>query len=214
MKTLALYLTTLLIAAAAIPASSQAPIKLTATVNPHDTTKLSTVVVMPLFETVDNITPFEKSMVSYFNRRGLKAVGSLEFLDPGIKYPIDAIKHKCDSLGADAILVITYEGSAKTSKYIAPTSYYSGADGNFGGYWGDGYWGGYYGGTTMTVGGTWAEGALVYLTGKLYTRASKEPLWTGEIDLNNPKYIDEAGNITAQAVYSDWKTQQLLKKKH
>ena len=36
-------------------------------------------------EKLEFITPFEKSMTAYFNSRGLKSIGSLDFLIPSIK---------------------------------------------------------------------------------------------------------------------------------
>jgi hypothetical protein len=192
--------------------SCDAPMSITSTKNPNNKAQISKVVVMPLFETVEYIKQFEPPMVSYFNSHGLKSIGSMQFLNPDFQYTVDNIKHKCDSLGADGILLVTYEGTANSPSYIPPTNYYTGGYADYGGYWGGGYWGAGYFGTTVTTGGYWTTSSVVYLTAKLYTRGSKDPLWTGDIDVNNPKYIDEAGAMVASAIYSDWEKQAIIKK--
>jgi hypothetical protein len=203
---------TMILAVAGVIASCNAPMSITATKDPNNKSQISKVVVMPLFESVKYIKQFEPPMVAYFNSQGLKSIGSMQFLNPEVNYTVDAIKHKCDSLGADAILLIIYEGSANSPSYIPPVNYYSGGYGDYGGYWGGGYWGAGYFGTTVTTGGTWTTSSIVYLTGKLYTKGSKDPLWTGEVDVNNPKYIDEASAMVAGAIFSDWKKQGLINK--
>jgi hypothetical protein len=201
----------LIVAGAFLLNSCESPVTLTTWKNPANNSQVSKVVVMPLFEKLEYLKPFEQSMVTYFNSKGLKSIGSLEFLNPGVKYPIDEIKHRCDSLGADAILIFLYTGMDKEESYIPPTTYYSGGYGGYGGYWGGGYWGGYYGGGVSTTGGYWTTTKVVNVTSKLYVKGSKEPLWTGEITVTDPDYIDEAAHNIAQNIYSDWLKQNLIK---
>jgi len=163
--------------------------------------------------------PFEQTMVTVFNNKGLKAIGSLAFLNPTIKYAIDDIKHRCDSLGVDAILIFTYQGMDKTENYIPPTSYYAGGYGGYGGYWSGGYWGGYYGGyaggyyggTVATTGGYWTTSTMINLSAKLYVKGSKDALWTGEISVTDPEYVDQVAHTLAQNIYADWQKQNLIK---
>jgi len=155
--------------------------------------------------------PFEQSMVSYFNNKGLKSIGSLEFLNPNTKYPINDIKRKCDSLGADAILLFVYEGTEKSENYVPPTTYYAGGYGGYGGYWGGGYWGGGYYGGTMTTGGYWSTTSVVKLTAMLYVKGSKDALWTGSISVTDPRYIDQVATAIGQYIYTDWQKENILK---
>jgi hypothetical protein len=183
--------------------------------SPEIKTGISKVVVMPLFNKIEYAKPFEQAMCSYFNAKGLKSIGSLEFLNPDIKYSIADIKRKCDSLSADAILVFDYQGTDKTQQYVPETTYVTGG---FGGYWGGGYYGGYgvgsggyYGVSTVTTGGYWSTTSIVNLKASLYTHASKSAVWTGEITVTDPKYVDQASDAIARRIYSDWQSQYMLR---
>lgn len=132
--------------------------------------KISKVVIIPLFAKLEYTQPFEESMKAYFNSKGLKSIGSLDFLDPAVKYQVEDIKRKCDSLGADAILVFEYQGTDKTKNYVPSTTY---VNGGFGGYWGGCYYGGFYSGGyyggTITTGGYWTTTSVVNLKASVYT---------------------------------------------
>lgn len=215
MRTYPIFLFILAIAGTVMLNSCETPVALTSWKNPASNVQVSKVVVMPLFEKLEYLKPFEKSMTAYFNSKGLKSVASLDFLNPTVKYPINEVKHKCDSMGADAILVFLYTGTDKQESYIPPTTYYTGGYGGYGGYWGGGYWGGfyggYYGGGVVTTGGYWSSTTIVNLTGKLYVKGTPEPVWTGNISVTNPDYIDEAAALIAKYIYADWQKQDLLK---
>ena len=189
----------------------EAPVTLTSWKDPQNTTQVSKLVVMPLFEKLEYMKPFENSVVNYFNSRGLKSIGSLSFLNPNNKYAINDIKHKCDSLGADAILLFDYKGTDKSQSYVPPTTYYTGYYGGYGGYWGAGYWGGGYYGGTVTTGGYWETTSVVYVTAKLFVKGSKEPLWTGEISVTYPTHVDQAAYTIAQYILGDWQKSNILK---
>ena len=211
MKTSKSYLVILAVATAFILTSCGSPISMTSWKNPANTTQISKVVVMPLFEKLEFMKPFEQTMTKYFSSKGLKSIGSLEIFNPAIKYPVDDIKQKCDSLGADAILVFIYQGTDKTDSYVPQTTYYSGG---YGGYWGYGYWGGYYGGyagSVVTTGGYWTSTSTVSLTANLYVKGSKEPLWTSEIHVTDPEYVDQVAYNLAGYIYGDWQKNNLLK---
>jgi hypothetical protein len=214
MKTGKIYFALLAAAAAFMLTSCGAPITLTSWKNPESKTQVSKLVLMPMFEKLEYLKPFEKSMDAFFEKKGLLCYGSLEFLNPSIKYPLDDIKHKCDSLGADAILVFIYQGTDKTESYVPGTTYVAGG---YGGYWGGGYWGGgYYGGAayyggTVTTEGYWTTTSVVNLKANLYTKGSKDPAWTGDITVTDPQYIDQAAANLADYIYKDWQKEGLLK---
>lgn len=203
----------LLVLAVLMVTSCDPPLTLTTWKNPDLKNQVSKVVVMPMFEKIEYLKPFEQSVVSVFNNKGLKAIGSLGFLNPMKKYPINEIKSKCDSLGADAILVFIYEGMDKTESYVPPTTYYNGYYGGYGGYWAGGYWGGGYYGATVTTGGYWASSSTFKLTAQLYVKGSKDPLWTGALQVTDPTHIDQTGYMVGSTIYSDWKKQNLIKVK-
>lgn len=194
--------------------SCSPPVTLTSWKNPANNSQISKVVVIPLFQKLEFMKPFEQSMDAYFNKQGLKAIGSLDFLNPNIKYSLPDIKKKCDSLGADAILVFAYQGTDKSESYVPPTTYVTGG---FGGYWGGGYWGGgfygsgLYGTDVVTTGGYWATTSVVNLKASLYTKSSKDALWTANITVTNPNYVDQSAVSIAQNIYSDWQKNNLLK---
>jgi len=214
MKTRKNYLVLLAVITAVIFTSCSSPITMTSWKNPASTTQISKVVIMPLFEKLEYMKPFEQAMGAYFTSKGLKNLESLAFLNPSIKYPIDDIKKKCDSLGADAILVFIYKGTDKTENYVPTTTYYTGG---YGGYWGGGYWGGgyygggYYGGGAVSTGGYWTSTSVVNLTANLYVKGSKDPLWTSEIQVTDPTYVDQVAATIAGYIYGDWVKNNVLK---
>ena len=213
MKTRNIYFGLLALIAVIFIASCSSPVTMTGWKNPDDNTKLSKVAIMPFFEKLEYVKPFEQAMSKYFNSKGLKCMGSLEFLNPNIKYPIEDIKKKCDSLGIDAILVFMYEGTDKTESYVPQTTYVSGG---YGGYWGGGYYGGgYYGGygtSVVSTGGYWTSTSVVNLKAVLYSRASKKDgMWTATIQVTDPQYVDQVGDNVGRYIYSDWKNNNMLK---
>jgi hypothetical protein len=219
MKTGKIYFGLLAVVAAFVLTSCGAPVTLTSWKNPDIKAQISNVVIMPLFDKLEYMKPFEQSMDAYFEKQGLKSISSLDFLNPSIKYPIDDIKRKCDSMGVDGILVFQYKGTDKTENYIPPTTYYTGG---YGGYWGGGYWGGgyygggYYGGGgyycgAVSTGGYWTTTSVINLSSSLYVKGSKDAIWTGEITVTDPQYIDQAAVSIAQYIYADWQKYGLLK---
>ena len=224
MKTRNIYFTLLAVVAAFVITSCSSPITLTSWTNPADNSKISKVVVMPLFDKLEYMKPFEQSMDAYFITQGLKALGSLDILNPNIKYSVSDIKKRCDSLGADAILVFVYKGTDKSESYVPPTTYTTGGFGGSwgGGYWGGGSWGGYGGGfyggaagfdagSTVTTGGYWTTTSVVNLKASLYTRSSNDAIWTGDITVTDPNYVDQSATEIAQDIYADWVKYDLLK---
>jgi len=214
MKTKNIYFGMVAVLAVFLITSCGSPVTLTSWKNPSDNVQISKIVVMPLFDKLEYMKPFEQTLDTYFMTQGLKAIGSLDFLNPNVKYSIDEIKKKCDSLGADAILVFVYKGTDKSESYVPPTTFYGGG---YGGYWGGGYWGGgfygggFYGGNTVTTGGYWTTTSVVNLKASLYTKTSKDAVWTGDITVTDPNYVDQAANSIAQDIYADWQKYNMLK---
>ncbi len=221
MKTSKIYFSLLAVLAAFVITSCGSPVTMTSWKNPADNSKISKVVVMPLFDKLEYMKPFEQSMDAYFNTQGLKALGSLDMLNPNVKYAVSDIKKKCDSLGADAILVFVYKGTDKSESYVPPTTYTTGGFGGSwgGGYWGGGHWGGggFYGGggfdtgSTVTTGGYWTTTSVVNLKASLYTKNSKDAIWTADITVTDPNYVDQSATTIAQDIYADWQKYNLLK---
>ena len=224
MKTTKIYFSLLAVVAAFVITSCGSSVTLTSWKNPADNSKISKVVIMPLFDKLEYMKPFEQSMDAYFNAQGLKALGSLDILNPNIKYPVSDIKKKCDSLGADAILVFVYKGTDKSESYVPATTYTTGGFGGSwgGGYWGGGSWGGGYGGgfyggagfdggSTVTTGGYWTTTSVVNLKASLYTKSSKDAIWTSDITVTDPNYVDQSATTIAQDIYADWQKYNLLK---
>lgn len=217
MKTGKLLFGLLAVVAAFMLTSCGSPVTLTSWKNPEFKSQISNVAIMPMFEKLEYMKPFEQSMDMFFEKKGLKAIGSLDFLNPNIKYSIDEIKKKCDSLGVDAILVFIYEGTDKTESYVPQTTYVTGGYGGYwgGGYWGGGYYGGYYGspyyGTAVSTGGYWTTTSVINLKASLYTRGYPDGVWTGNITVTDPDYIDQASANIASYIYSDWQKYGLIK---
>ena len=221
MKATKIYFSLLAVVAAFVITSCGSPVTLTSWKNPADNSKISKVVVMPLFDKLEYMKPFEQSMDAWFSSQGLKALGSLDILNPNIKYTVSDIKKKCDSLGADAILVFVYKGTDKSESYVPPTTYTTGGFGGSwgGGYWGGGHWGGgdFYGGagfdagSTVTTGCYWTTTSVVNLKASLYTKSSKDAIWTGDITVTDPNYVDQSATTIAQDIYADWQKYNLLK---
>jgi hypothetical protein len=209
MKKMNLLFLTGAILTAFLITSCTAPITLTSWKNQGDNSKISKVVVMALFGKLEYTKPVEQYVAAYFNKQGLKSIEALDFLNPTKKYQESEIKSKLDSIGADAILVFTYKGTDVSQNYIPPTYF-----GYCGGPWGYGY-GSWYGwGGGITSGGYWSTTRMVNIKASLYTTAAqttKGALWTADITITDPQYIDQAATNVAQQVYLDWQKNQLLK---
>jgi len=186
--------------------SCQSPVTLTSWKNPDDHTVISKVVVFPLFNKLEYTKPFEQSVVSYFQSQGIKATGSLDFLNPTVKYPMEQVMKKIDSLGANGVLVFSYTGTDKSQSYVPPT-YYGGWGG---GYWGGPYWGGGYWDGGVATGGYWVTTSTVNLKASLYVKDNKEAVWTGDITVTDPNYIDQSATTIAQDIWADWLKNSLV----
>ncbi len=183
--------------------SCSSPITLTSWKNPDDHSQISKVVVIPMFSKLEYVKPFEQSMCTYFSQQGLKSLGSLEFLNPSKSYTVEQVKAKIDSLGADAVLIFKYTGTDKEANYV-PATYYGG----WGGGWGWG--GGFYGGGVYS-GGYWSTTSTVNIKSVLYNiKKSDGAIWTADITVTDPQYVDQSALQLAQKIYADWQTNGLI----
>ncbi len=183
--------------------SCSSPISMTSWKNPEDHNQISKVVVIPQFAKLEYVKPFEQSMCGYFSQMGLKSIGSLDFLNPTKSYTIEQVKAKIDSLGADAVLIFKYTGTDKESNYV-PATYYGG----YGSYWGWG--GGFYGGGVYS-GGYWSTTSTVNIKSILYSvRSTQSAVWTADISVTDPQYVDQSALQLAQKIYADWVNNGLI----
>jgi len=183
--------------------SCSSPISLTSWKDPNDHSRISRVVVIPLFSKLEYVKPFEQSMCAYFSQQGLKCIGSLDFLNPGKSYTVEQVKTKIDSLGADAVLIFKYTGTDKEANYV-PATYYGG----YGSYWGWG--GGFYGGGVYS-GGYWSTTSTINLKSVLYNvKNTAGAVWTADISVTDPQFVDQSALQLAQKIYADWLTSGMV----
>lgn len=202
MKKAQLFFPMVIVIATLFILSCATPVSLTSWKNPQSNARISKLVVMALFGRLDYTKPTEQAVIDYFNSKGLKSIQSLDFLNPTKKYSEQELQKKVDSVGADGVLVFTYKGTDKSQNYI-PTGYY----GYYGGPWGYGWWGGspYY------SGGYWMTTRVVNLKVSLYTtKQSEGAVWTADITITDPGYIDEAAKRVAEKIYLDLVRNQLI----
>jgi hypothetical protein len=187
-------------------------VSLTSWTNPKEKEQIGNVVVWAMFDKLEYQKPFEQYATNYFNSKGFKAMESLNFLAPGKKYELKDLEKKFDSLGVDGILVVNYKGTDKSETYIPPTTtiypdYYY----NYYNYYSWGYPMYGYGSNVVTSGGYWATTSTVNLHANLYANSDNNLIWTAEIAITDPEYIDEVTLKVASQMYSDWQKNGLLK---
>jgi hypothetical protein len=187
-------------------------VTLTSWTNPKGNQKISKVIVWGMFDKLEYQKPFEQYAAAYFNSRGLKAIESLDFLRPNQKYELADLEKKFDSLGADALLIVTYKSTDKSQTYIPPTTtmypdYYY----NYYNYYSWGYPMYGMGASVVTTGGYWSTTTVINLRANLYGNTDNDLLWTAEIAVDDPEYIDQVSNSIASSVFADWQKNGLLK---
>jgi hypothetical protein len=192
---------------------SCSPITLTSWKNPKENQKVSHIVIWGMFNKIEYEKPFEQAVAGYFNQKKLKAVEANTILTFGEKYELTTLEKKFDSIGADGILIVTYTGTDKTRDYVPasatiyPDYYYS----YYGFYsWGYPMWGPGY---SVTTGGYWTTTTVVNLRANLYDNSDNTLLWTAQIAVTDPQYVDEASYGVAEKIYSDWLNNQLISRK-
>ncbi len=195
--------------------TSCSPVTLTSWMNPKATEKsIHNVVVLAMFDKVEYRQPFEQAFYQYFNDKGLKCIPSYMFLSPDTKYDYKVLETKFDSLGADAILIVTYRNTQKDKSYVpSSSSVYPDYYYNYYHYYSWGYpmYGPGY--NVLRTGGYWTTTTIVNLTANLYGNSKDDLLWTGDISITDPQYIDEASFQIANSVLTDWKSKGLFTKK-
>ncbi|MFH1297133.1 MAG: hypothetical protein ABIJ04_07680 [Bacteroidota bacterium] len=188
------------------------PVTLTSWKNPKVNEQISKVIVWGMFDKLEYEKPFEDAMVSYFNTKGIKAISALDFLNPNVKYEYADLERLIDSVGADGILIFAYKGTDKEKNYVPPsTTIYPDYYWNYYGYynWYYPYFGPGY--NVVTTGGYWTTTTVVNLNANLYGNKKDELLWTAQVSITDPDYIDAASTDIAKSVYQDWTKNNLLK---
>ncbi|HTX87498.1 MAG TPA: hypothetical protein VMC08_00785 [Bacteroidales bacterium] len=199
--------------AIALLATSCSPITMTTWKNPKEDHKITNLVVWGMFDKMENQKPFEQAMAGYFNKRGLKTIEGLSFLNPMKDYKLPELEKKFDSLGADGILIVSYTGTDKSESYVPMTTvgypdYYYDYYGYYS--WGYPMWGPGYG--TSVSGGYWSTNTVVHLRANLYDNADNKLLWTADISIDNPEYVDQVSYALAEKIYTDWAYNKLMHK--
>jgi len=188
------------------------PITMTTWTNPKESEKIGNVVVWAMFDKLEYQKPFEQYASNYFNSKGFKSMESLGFIAPGHKFELAQLEKKFDSLGIDGILVVTYKGTDKSDTYIPPTTtvypdYYY----NYYNYYNWGYPMYGMGSNVVTTGGYWVSSSTVNIQANLYANSNNDLIWTAEIAIDNPQYIDQISYQIAAEMYADWQKNGLLK---
>jgi len=187
-------------------------ITLTSWTNPKENQKIGNVVVWAMFDKLEYQKPFEQYATNYFASKGFKAVESLNFIPPGQKLGLPELEKKFDSLGIDGILVITYKGTDKSESYIPPsTTVYPDYYYNYYNYYNWGYPMYGMGANVVTTGGYWVSTSVVNLHANLYSNSNNGLIWTAEISIDDPQYIDQVSYQVAAQMYADWAKNGLLK---
>jgi len=197
---------------ALIVTSCSSPITLTSWKNPKENQQIGNIMVWAMFDKLEFQKPFEQYASAFFNSKGLKAVESLSFLPPGHKYEMPDLEKKFDSLGVEGILLVTYTGTDKSQSYVPPsTAIYPDYYNNYYGYYSWGYpmyAGGY---NVVTSGGYWVTTSTVNLKANLYANSDNLLLWSADITVTDPQYLDEIATRIASQFYADWQRNGLLK---
>ena len=63
----------------------------------------------------------------------------------------------------------------------------------------------------VTSGGYWTTTTIVNLTANLYGNSKDELIWTAQVSITDPDYIDTASTEIAKDVYQDWQKNNVLK---
>jgi hypothetical protein len=150
---------------------------------------------------------FENSFAQFLQSRGVKCMTAMAILDPSKKYEMTSLEKKFDSLGIDGICIISYLGTQKQANYVPPqTEVYPDYYGYYSWYYPMGY-------EVVTTGGYWTTTTFVNLAGKLYTNSDNKLVWTSQITIQDPNYIDDGARDIAAKVFTDWVNDGFIDKK-
>jgi hypothetical protein len=191
MKKNTLQFAVVLFMAAFILNSCSTPVTITSWKNPQSNFQVGNVVVLALFDKLTYSQPFENQLVTYFSGQNLKSKKAMDFMDPTRQYTNIELNSKLDSVGADALLLVSYKG---TDVSVNTT----------GGFYG-GYRGWYGGG-----GQVWTT-STVNVSAKLYTVNNDQLIWTADLQLTDPSDVNASAQQIAQAIIKDWAAKNMLK---
>lgn len=187
------------------------PVTMTSWVNPKESQKVSKIVVWAMFERMEYAQPFEQTATDFLNSKGLKATQALKILEFHKKYELPELEKYFKDAGADGVLIVSYEGTEKTDSYVPPTTtYYPDYYYNYYSYYSWGYPTYYSGMNVQTTGGYWVTTKIIKLRANLYSVSNKGLLWSADISIEDPKYVDEATFQLITQVYADWQKHKLI----
>lgn len=182
--------------------------------NPKEQAQISNVVVWGMFEKMEYQKPFEQYCASWLNKQGFKAMESMKYIEPGKKHELNEVEKAFDDAGVDGILVVTYQGIDKEENYVpATTTVYPNYYYNYYNYYSWGYPMYGYGANVVTTGGYWSTSSTLKLHANLYANSNNGLLWSADVALVDPKYIDQASIQIISKIYNDWVSNGLLKSK-
>jgi hypothetical protein len=192
--------------------TSCSPVTLTSWKNPKVDEQVGKIMVWGMFNKLEYEKPFEDAMSNYFTSKGLKAIPALSILNPNVKYEYTDMERIVDSIGADGILIFVYQGSDKEENYVPPTTtvypdYYYNYYGYYNWYYPN-YAPGY---NVVSTGGYWTTTTIVNLQANLYGNRKDELIWTGQISITDPEYIDAAAVDIGKNIFQDLSKNGILK---
>jgi hypothetical protein len=194
-------------------------VTLTGWKNPDEHVSPSKVVVWAMFKRLEYQKPFEEAAADLLNSKGLTGIQALKLVSPTKKYELPELEKILNGAGADALLIFNFKNVNQTKDYVEQTttfypSYYS----NYYDYYSWGYSGyasvynasGGVSSTAVTTGGYEVTTTVISLTANLYSVMDKKLLWTGEISITDPKYVDVAAKTVMKKVYADWEAEKIV----
>ncbi len=198
----------------AVLLTSCSPVVLNSYMNPKAAEKnVSHLLIWGMFDKLEYRQPFEQYFAQYFSQKGIKCIGSLSILRPDKKYDYKDLEKKFDSLGVDGILIFNYQNTDKDKSYVPQTtSMYPDYYYNYYSYYSWGYPLYSPGYSVVSTGGYWTTTTVVNLTANLYGNSKDDLLWSAQIAITDPQFIDEASVQIAKTVYADFANKQLIKK--
>jgi hypothetical protein len=182
--------------------------------NPQEKQTVSKIVVWAMFKRLEYQKPYEEASASLLNSKGLKGIEALKLINPSKKYELAELEKIFGDAGADAVLIFNYKGMDQTKDYVEPTTtYYPDYYGSYYNYYSWGY-SGYasgYSNNTVTTGGYDITTTVINLTANLYSTSDQKLIWTGQITITDPKYIDLSATAVMKNIYSEWVKEKLVK---
>jgi hypothetical protein len=219
MKTLKKSMTGIMLASLFLLFSCAPTVTLTGWKNPEEKQTVSKVVVWAMFKRLEYQKPFEEASADLLNSKGLTGIQALKLVSPSKKYELPELEKILNDAGADALLIFNFKNINQSTDYVEQTTtFYPSYYGNYYDYYSWGYTGyasvynmsGGVNTSSVTTGGYEVTTTVISLTANLYSVADKKLLWTGEISITDPKYVDLAAKTVMKKMFADWESERLV----